>query len=212
MSSPTSMPATPTRSEISLPTHQRPTFMNTSRLNSSAAWHCQKSRRCDNSNPQNSPNANLRSSSATCVLSRATWKSRIPYCEHFGFNDFHRMSRQFCRLSLRYLSTNLPGSLIASLCPSCRPPSMLSPQRRTPQSLRAASTISIDSSAPFNDACINTCRHATCKSVVVTPPRRSSLVETTAVTPDRTGVVEATHNQEGVLARNSQRTTAEVHE
>lgn len=52
----------------------------------------------------------LRSSSATCVLSCATWKSRIPYCEHFGFNDFHRTSRRFCRLSLRYLSTNLLGS------------------------------------------------------------------------------------------------------
>ncbi|KAH7974383.1 hypothetical protein HPB49_014712 [Dermacentor silvarum] len=38
-----------------------------------------------------------------CVLSWATWKSRIPYCEHFGFSDFHRISRQLCRLSLRYL-------------------------------------------------------------------------------------------------------------
>ncbi|KAH7964865.1 hypothetical protein HPB49_001936 [Dermacentor silvarum] len=60
------------------------------------------------------------SSCATGVRSRATCKSRILSCERFGSNDSHRTSRQFCKLRLGYLSTNLRRLLIASSRPPCR--------------------------------------------------------------------------------------------
>ncbi|KAM7306767.1 hypothetical protein ISCGN_010433 [Ixodes scapularis] len=53
--------------------------------------------------PRNSPSANHHSSSATCVLSQATCKSTIFFCGHYGSQDYHRTSRPFCMLTLRYL-------------------------------------------------------------------------------------------------------------
>ncbi|CAN7999592.1 unnamed protein product, partial [Ixodes hexagonus] len=103
-SSPTWTPAMPTRYGISSKTHQRPTFICISRLNSPAACHYRKTRKCVNLfSPQNSLSANHRSSSATCVLSQATRKSTIFFCEHYGSNGYRRTSRPFCRLNLRYL-------------------------------------------------------------------------------------------------------------
>ncbi|KAH7953405.1 hypothetical protein HPB49_007825 [Dermacentor silvarum] len=83
--------------------------------------------------------------------------------------------------------------------PQFSPPSRLSPQRRTPQSLRAASTVTIDSSAPFNDAWITTCRPITRKAMALTPPRRSSLVTTTGATTIDASVTE--HSMSTTLLR-----------
>ncbi|CAN7946198.1 unnamed protein product, partial [Ixodes hexagonus] len=102
-SSPTWTPATPTKYGISSPTHQQPTFIWISILNSPADCRYRKTKKCVNLfSPQNSLSANHGSSSATCVLSQATRNSTILFCEHYGFNDYHHTSRQFCRLNLRY--------------------------------------------------------------------------------------------------------------
>ncbi|CAN8002047.1 unnamed protein product, partial [Ixodes hexagonus] len=53
--------------------------------------------------PQNSLSANHGGSSDTCVISQATRKSTIFFCEHYWSNDCHHTSRPFCRLNLRYL-------------------------------------------------------------------------------------------------------------
>ncbi|EEC01301.1 hypothetical protein IscW_ISCW000065, partial [Ixodes scapularis] len=99
-SSPTLTAATPTRYGISSTTHQRPTFVNISKLNSPTTCHYRRTSIGVNLfSPQNSLSANHHNSSATCALSQAIRKSTISFCEHYGSNDCHRASRPFCRTS-----------------------------------------------------------------------------------------------------------------